>query len=871
MPATTSRRPLWPGSNHMNQTSLVGRPLAALTAAWMGYASKRGIWSGPLTSSSPELARLWGAPQSSTGVAVNEETALNYGPVWACVARISTDVASVPLNLYKRLKPEGRELYWDSPLYELLHDEPNSEMGSLTLRETLQAHVLLWGNGYAEIVRNGAGMVSALWPLTPDRVTVRRDPRGQVYYEVSRPEGGMDRMPADDMFHLRGLGFDGLVGYSVIAKMRESIGLGLATEKFGGTFFGNGSTFGGVISLKTPLTPQAQKSFGEAMAAQHQGVDRAHKFLLLGNEAEYARLGIPPNDAQFLETRQFQAASIAQWYGVPQHKIGILDRSTNNNIEHQGIEYVIDTIRSWCVRWEQEIKRKLIPRSERRIQYAEHLIEGLSRGDLGSRYAAYAVGRQWGWLSVDDIRQRENMNPLPNGQGKIYLVPANMSPADRLNEIIDKQVAPTPTPIAPAPTDPGKRDDAEQMVALIQAALVNVEIRIAEHASKVAVAEADAVRWKDSAGEFEAEAATHRTKLADAQAESARLQAVLLEASERADRLALEHEALRADHEDVKAQRVALDQQLSERSAGLLCLNEQAAALTAERDTLQAQCATATVEAEQRTADHVAALATLQMATEAGRSQAEEHVAAHQALVTAAEQERDAKIAALAMFETTLAETTTKADALTVELEALRAQAATAEETAGTAVQEAATVTTERDAAVRDLATQTSALEAERVKSTEMQAATDAQRQAHRTWLLAIAIANRDRLIASLVRLTRVEGERAKRNQGTPAKLKAWGEAFYLDQDDRYMDALREEIRGHLVFIGSTQDVDDYTRALIAPYLQAAVVQVRTIADGDPDDLAVSVERMVSKWERDRPLAIADQIFQEETAHVNTL
>lgn len=884
MPGIINPRSLRRGSKHMNQTSLVGRPLAALTAAVVGFAEKRGVWSGPLTSSSPELARLWAAPTSSTGMGVSEDTALAYSAVWACVSLIASDVASLPLILYQRLKPTGKRRYQDSSLYEILHDSPNSEMSAMTFRETMQAHLLTWGNAYAEIVRDGAGRVAALWPLTPDRVNVRREPRtGAIYYEVSRLNGGIDRLDAADMLHISGLGFDGLMGYSVIQKARESIGLGLATERFGGTFFGNGATFGGVISLNTQLTELAQQSFRKQMEGQHQGVDRSHKFLLLGNEAKYERLGIPPNDAQFLETRQFQINEICRWFRVPPHKIGDLDRSTNNNIEHQGIEYVTGTLRPWLVRWEQEINRKLISRAERKIQYAEHLVEGALRGDMASRYAAYAVGRQWGWLSANDVREKENWNPLDAG-GDIYLVPQNMAPADRINDIITAQIAPKPPPVAPAGNRSVEDDakDAERIVDAITAALVDVETRIAEHASKLAIAEADAVRWKDSAGSFEAEAAEHRANLTAAQDEAGRLKAMHLEAVERADRLAIEQEALRAAAE---AEAATLTQSVTDAKAETATVRQTAAA-----DVI-------------RLTEDVERKATLADA-----------LAAEQLILRAQEAEAQAKVtlleAAVAESDTTIAVTAESVEVGRVALEAARAELAQAqtaatekdaqateavvekvrlagELTAALAISDAALRRAEESAAASiaakaDAEMMEHAVSAERAAHAETTSAfaahkqaeaerTQALRTAHHDRLCALALVNRDRLIATLGRLVRVESDRAKRNQGTPAKLKAWSEAFYLDLVDRYADALREEVRGHLVFIGSTQDVDDYTRLLIAPYLQAAVVQVRTIADGDPEDLAVSVERMVSKWERDRPLAIADRLFQEEQAHVNRL
>jgi HK97 family phage portal protein len=450
------------------------RVVDATPRSWPGrmLESIRSYWKGPYTLASI-TSSLWGdAPSTTTGLSVSEQTALTYSAFWACVNAISTDVASLPLIHYKRTGG-GKERYTDSRLYRLLHDEPNPEMTSFTLRQTMQAHALTWGGGYAEIERDQQRRPLALWPITPDRVAVLRNPGGDLVYKVTNPKSEPDFLPAEDVLHIPGLGFNGMTGYSVVGMARESIGLGLAAERFGGTFFGNGATFGGVISYKGPRPPEpSEKNLTEVLSAKHQGVEKAHKFLALYNDATYTRTGIPPNDAQFLETRLHQVEEMCRWFRMPPHKIQHLLRSTNNNIEHQGIEYYTDTLRPWLVRWEQEINRKLIAAPERRIQFAEHLIDGVLRGDLPSRYSAYAVGRNWGWLSADDVRERENMNPLPNGTGKIYLVPMNMTPADRINEIIDKQVAPDPKPVVaePAPAAEPTDDAATKANARAEAA-----------------------------------------------------------------------------------------------------------------------------------------------------------------------------------------------------------------------------------------------------------------------------------------------------------------------------------------------------------------------------------------------------------------
>jgi HK97 family phage portal protein len=529
--------------------------------------SIRSFWIGPVSTGSPDFERLFSAPPSRSGVIVTEHTALMYSAFWACVNAISTDVASLPLIHYKRDRDGGKTRYTDSKLYRLLHDEPNPEMTAITMRQTLTAHALAWGNGYAEIERDQLLRPLALWPVTPNRVAPYRTTSGSIAYLVRRADGGEDSVPAGDMLHIPGLGFDGIRGYSVVTLARESIGLGLGTERFGSTFFGNGSTFGGVISYAGPKpTELSDKNYRETLETRNQGIDNAHKLLALYNGATYTARGIPPNDAQFLETRLHQIEEMCRWFRMPPHKVQHLLRSTNNNIEHQAIEYVTDTLRPWLVRWEQELSRKCISPSERRIQFVEHLVDGVLRGDLASRYAAYAVGRQWGWLSADDICDRENMNPLPNGQGKMYLVPLNMTPADRINELITAQIEAKKTP--PTNTNTGGPDlqtiqtNALAMVEAIRAALVEAEQRAEAHLARAVQAEdrAESLTADDTVlrAELEQERERERAAALDAAHEVGTLKSLLLEATEReaterAARDAAEVTARRAQSKHAKA------------------------------------------------------------------------------------------------------------------------------------------------------------------------------------------------------------------------------------------------------------------------------------------------------------------------------
>lgn len=392
------------------------------------------------------LARLGGAEggyslRTASGVTITPDTAMQATTVYACVRILSETVASLPLPLYRRTGDRGRERAVDHPLYTLLHDAPNPEMTSFELRETLMGHVLLWGNAYCDIQTDGAGRVTALWPLRPDRMAVRRDKAtGLIVYDYTLP-GTVTKVPlaADRILHIKGLSVNGLVGLPPIAMARQSIGLALATEEFGARFFSNNAQPGVVLEHPGKLGEEAYNRLRESWSETHSGLSNAHRVAILEEGMKLDKIGIPPNDAQFLETRKFQAVEIARIFRVPPHLIGDLDRATFSNTEQQSLEFVIHTIRPWLVRIEQAITRSLLMPAERRTYFAEFLVDGLLRGDTTSRYAAYATGRQWGWLSINDVRTLENLNPVDGGDA--YLEPMNMTEAGS-----------APAPAAPAPT-----------------------------------------------------------------------------------------------------------------------------------------------------------------------------------------------------------------------------------------------------------------------------------------------------------------------------------------------------------------------------------------------------------------------------------
>ena len=354
--------------------------------------------------------------RSAAGQAVNERSAMQMSAVYACVRILAESIASLPLHFYQYNDAGGKEKAINHPLYWLLHDEPNPEMSSFSFRETLMTHLLLWGNAYAQIIRNGRGEVIALYPLMPDRMTVDRDARGRIYYEYTRSDSDANTLgkkssvilSPEDVFHIPGLGFDGLVGYSPIAMAKQAIGMGLACDEYGAAFYQNGAQPGGV--LEHPNVVKDPKRVRESWNAIYQGSRNAHRIAVLEEGMTYKPITISPEQAQFLETRKFQIDEIARIFRVPPHMIGDLEKSSFSNIEQQSLEFVKYTLAPWISRWEQAIQRSLLLISERTRYFARFNVEGLLRGDYQSRMNGYAVARQNGWMSANDIRELESLD-----------------------------------------------------------------------------------------------------------------------------------------------------------------------------------------------------------------------------------------------------------------------------------------------------------------------------------------------------------------------------------------------------------------------------------------------------------------------------
>ena len=372
--------------------------------------------------------------RTTSGKPVNERTAMQTTAVYACVRILAEAVASLPLHVYEYQDDGGKKLVHDHPLYYLLHDEPNPEMTSFVFRETLMSHLLIWGNAYAQIIRDGAGRVLGLYPLLPDKMDVQRDEKGNIYYVYSRnsdenpmfKEYGNIKLKAEDVLHIPGLGFDGLIGYSPIAMAKNAVGMTLACEEYGASFFANGANPGGV--LEHPGVLKDPSKVRESWNSVYRGVNNAHKIAVLEEGMKYQQIGIPPEEAQFLETRKFQINEIARLYRIPPHMVGDLDKSSFSNIEQQSLEFVKYTLDPWVIRWEQSLQRSLLLPGEKGKYFIKLNVDGLLRGDYQSRMNGYAVGRQNGWFSANDIREMENMNPIPDEEGgNLYLINGAMT------------------------------------------------------------------------------------------------------------------------------------------------------------------------------------------------------------------------------------------------------------------------------------------------------------------------------------------------------------------------------------------------------------------------------------------------------------
>lgn len=387
---------------------------------------------------------------SKTGLTVNERTAMRLTSVYACIRVLSETLASMPIILYRDRKrgdkSSGKDRAVDHPLYDILHNAPNEEMPAFNFKETLMSHVCSSGNGYAQVIRSRGGTVLSLELLPWTEMDVKRNYETKKIEYWTNDRGKQVKLDPDEVFHIPGLGFDGIKGYSPIRMSMEAVGLGLAAEQFGAEFFGRGSHFSGVITYPGKLQGEKLKDYKENLRETYAGLGKTHQLMTLEDGSTFTPVKIPLQEAQFIEVRKFQIEEIARMYRVPMHLLQNLDRSTNNNIEHQSLEFVMYTMLPWFTRWEQYMNFKLLPKQEREKGYfAEFLINNLLRGDAKSRAYMLHLMRQDGVINADQWRELENMNPQEDGQGKHYLINGNMISVDTAAKQPPRQ-AQTPKP-----------------------------------------------------------------------------------------------------------------------------------------------------------------------------------------------------------------------------------------------------------------------------------------------------------------------------------------------------------------------------------------------------------------------------------------
>jgi HK97 family phage portal protein len=376
--------------------------------------------------------------QSLSGETVTEETALTYSAIWNAVTLYAGTISTLPLHLLrmdagKTLKVE------EKPLYRVLHDTFNPYMTAQQGRECMVNHVLLWGNAYAEKVFNGYGELVELWPITPDRVRPKLKD-GELLYEIT-VGGAVVELGRDKILHIPGMGFDGLVGYSIVSIARKSIGLGMALETFGANYFGQGTHPGVIVSHPAALSTQAHSNLKSSLIDTYSGLGKSHRLMLLDEGMKLEKLGVPPDDSQFLESRQFHISEIARWFNLPPHKLKDLSRSSFSNIESEQISFVTDSILPWLVRFEQQYNSQLLAGKERYNEriFTRHNIDGLLRGNAQARAEYYRIMFNLGAVSINEIRDKENMDPVEGGDERY--IQMNMIPISRITEYIDTQIA----------------------------------------------------------------------------------------------------------------------------------------------------------------------------------------------------------------------------------------------------------------------------------------------------------------------------------------------------------------------------------------------------------------------------------------------
>jgi len=446
------------------------------------------LYPEPKAAASP-IDDYWYQPAdgaSYTGARVNADTAMRVSTVYRCIAIISQSLASLPLFVYHRLENGGKEKARGHPLYGVLHDQPNRWQTSFEWREMMQSHALFRGNGFSRIIPGRRGFVDQLIPLQPDRMRVEQLRDGRLRY-LYRDTGGKETVyDQDEMFHVRGLGSDGIVGFSVLSLARQAFGLALATEEHGARLFGQGTTRRVALEHPGELSKPAQERLRETYLETNTGLANSHKPIVLEEGLKVHELGMTSDEAQFLETRGFSVEEIARWFGVPLSLVGHTEKATSwgTGLEQLNLAFVIHTMRPWFVRWEQAIGRDLI--LDRDEFFAEFLVDALARGDMKSRYESHRIAVMTGWKSRNEARAFENMNPVEGLDG--FLAPQNMALVDENGDITPINQSSGPPPPM---NDRAKRDVTELLAYDAARRVVVREVRMVRDAAKRTASDAE--------------------------------------------------------------------------------------------------------------------------------------------------------------------------------------------------------------------------------------------------------------------------------------------------------------------------------------------------------------------------------------------
>lgn len=400
-----------------------------------------------------KTSRIVYAPIVKGGMWVDHDTALCLSAVFAAVRYISESVGALPWELRQRLNTGGSKIATTHNVNSLIHNRPNPEMSSMDWRVLMLSWANLWGNAYCEIERDVMGRPIALWPIKPDRVTTKRDEDKNLYYEVSQTSGPDIIIEPKDMFHIRGLGSDGITGYSVVALAARSIGAGLASDEFQASFFENGIVTSGVLKHPKALSDPAYNRLKDDFKKKHGGPQHAWNPMILEEGMDWQTMTMPLKDAQFLESKKFTIVDIARWFRVPPHKIGSLEDAHFNNVEHLSIEVVQDTIIPWAIRLEQEANYKLLGQRAQNTFYSKINVKGLLRGDSASRASFYKEMRNMGTMNANEIRDLEDMNPMEGDKGQKYVMQRQYTTLEKVGED-----PPEPAPVLPAPNEPDNPD-----------------------------------------------------------------------------------------------------------------------------------------------------------------------------------------------------------------------------------------------------------------------------------------------------------------------------------------------------------------------------------------------------------------------------